>query len=244
MGIGVLPQDRGPALRVSDYRPEIEYRVAIGQPELDEIYALRYRAYLREGAIEPNPAGHFTDDYDRLPNCWIFGVYADDRLISSIRFHVLSRQFRMGPALDVFPDIVSPMIEGGQVIIDPTRFVSDHEMNRKYPELAFITMRVPCMASLAFGADYCFATVRAEHRAFYARIFEAKALSEPRPYPTLKYPICVMQIEVERMRDVLMARHAAFHSGLAEWRAVFESTRPARAITEIAPLAPEPAPLN
>jgi N-acyl-L-homoserine lactone synthetase len=238
MGFGVVPEKRNVALRVKDYRPEIEYRIATTQEELDQIYRLRYRAYLREGAIDPNPSERFTDDYDRLDNCWIFGVHADDRLVSSIRLHVISRKNRKGPALDVFPDIVSPLIESGRVLVDPTRFVSDEEANRRYPELAFITMRVPCMACLSFDADYCLVTVKAEHRAFYQRIFEAKVLSEPRPYPTLKHRICLLQIEVARMRDVLMARHSVFQSSVADWQAIFESARMARQVSDTPPLVP------
>ena len=234
MSVGVIAQEQKLALRVSDYRPEIEYRVATAPDELDEIYRLRYRAYLREGAIEPNRSHSFTDDYDRLDNCWIFGIHAEDQLVSSIRLHVLSKERRKGPALDVFPDIVGPMIDAGQVIVDPTRFVSDEAANRKYPELAFITMRVPCMACLAFDADYCFATVRAEHAPFYERIFDAKALCEPRPYPTLKYPICVMRIDVEKMRDILIARHSVFQSTVAEWQMVFENAELTRQVAEIA----------
>lgn len=234
MRIGVVSQDRSPAFRISDYRPEIEYRVATTPEELEEIYRLRYRAYLREGEIDPIASGRFTDDYDKLDNCWIFGIYADDQLVSSIRLHVISKQRRRGPALDVFPDVVSPLIESGRVIVDPTRFVSDPEANRRYPELAFITMRVPCMACLCFDADYCFATVRAEHRPFYQRIFQAKALCEPRPYPTLKHPICVMQIEVERMRNLLMSRHSTFQSSIADWRMVFDNAAMARQVAEIA----------
>ena len=242
MSIGVVPRERSDAFRINDYRPEIEYRVATAPDELEAIYRLRYRAYLREGAIEADASGRFTDEYDRMDNCWIFGVHADDQLVSSIRVHVIARQRRMGPALDVFPDIVSPLIEAGRVIVDPTRFVTDAQANRRYPELAFITMRVPCMACLCFDADYCFATVRAELRAFYQRFFEAKALCEPRPYPTLNYPICVMQIEVARMRDVLMSRHANFRSSIAEWRLVFENSAVARQLADIA--APAQPPIN
>ena len=46
----------------------VDYRLAETPAEKDEIYRLRYRAYLREGAILPSESGRVTDRYDDLPN--------------------------------------------------------------------------------------------------------------------------------------------------------------------------------
>lgn len=225
------------AFRIPDYLPEIEFRLADSQAELEKIYRLRYKAYLREGEIDPNPAEQFSDDYDKMNNCWIFGVYAHDRLISSVRMHVISKTWRRGPALDVFPDVVSPLIENGAVLIDPTRFVADAEAKRRYPELALVTLRAPSMACVAFDADYCLATVKAEYQPFYERIFNAKALCEPRPYPALRHHIALMLIEVGRVRDGLMARHNAYHSTVDDWRALFMRSSELRLIEQVPALS-------
>jgi hypothetical protein len=223
MGVGAETQPRSFALRVSDYLQEIDYRVVRTAEERDEVFRLRYDAYLREGAIEENASRRFFDDYDRLDNCWIFAIHDDDgRLLSSIRFHVISKQWRRGPALDVFPDIVGPMIEQGKVLIDPTRFVADAAAMRDNPELPYITLRVATMASEYFEADYCLATVRAEHRAFYRRVFESTLLCEPRPYPTLTKPICLMSADVRAIRDRLMQRYPVFLSSFTERRMLLE----------------------
>jgi N-acyl-L-homoserine lactone synthetase len=224
MSIEFAGQRYGTKLRINDYLPEIDYRIALSEQELDDVYALRYRSYLRERSIDPNPAERFSDDYDRMDNCWIAGVYADDAIVGSIRIHVLSPQNRKGVAADVFPDIIHPLIDKGKVIVDPTRFVCDVVAKRKYPELAYITLRVPSMASLAFDADYCLATVKESHRAFYEHIFEAKVLSDARPYPGLRHRLCLMQVDIDRVRDQLMQRHQAFRTTVAEWRMFFEQT--------------------
>jgi hypothetical protein len=222
------------ALRMGDYLQELDYRTVDSAEERDEVYALRYRAYLREGAIEPNPRQRFFDDYDRMSNCWIFAVRDESRILSSIRLHVISRQNRRGPALDVFPDIVGPMIDRGMVLIDPTRFVADEAAQKQYPELPYITLRVACMASEYFAADYCLATVRSEHRAFYRRVFESRLLCEPRPYPTLLAPIALMAADVRDIRDRVAERYPFFQSSYAERRMLFERRDPAAA-REIAP---------
>jgi hypothetical protein len=224
MSLDLTQHARSRALRVSDYLQQLDYRIARTTHERDQIYALRYRSYLREKAISASPSQRFVDDYDSMENCWIFGIHADDRLIASIRFHVISDMHRRGPALDVFPDLVWPMIEGGLVVIDPTRFVVDEDASRDFPDLVFLTLRVACMASEYFEADYCLATVRREHRAFYRRVFNSELLCEPRPYPTLAQPICLMRADVRGIRDSLMGRYPVFLSSYTERRMLFENS--------------------
>jgi len=61
---------------------QVDYRLARTEAEKDAIYRLRYRAYLQEGAIEPNRDRRVTDRFDDLPNSWIFGVYFDGKVMS------------------------------------------------------------------------------------------------------------------------------------------------------------------
>lgn len=210
------------AFKLLGYLQEADYRVAGTNRDRMEIYRLRYDAYIREGIINKDPSRMFHDAYDEFDNCWIFGVFLEDRLVSSIRLHIISKENRKGPALDVFPDIVGPMIDKGMVLIDPTRFVADYEATQAHPELPFLTLRAACMASEHFDADYCLATVRKEHSAFYRRVFNSKILSEPRPYPTLKQPICVLSADVAAIRDKLMRRFPIFESSLTERRMIFD----------------------
>ncbi|MFZ1815120.1 MAG: hypothetical protein WBO55_14705 [Rhizobiaceae bacterium] len=225
MGIELAAGKRSFAERIGDYLQELDYRVAYTDEDRDRIFRLRYDAYLREGSIEPNSTGRFSDDYDRMDNCWIFGIHAEDRLISSIRIHVISKKNRRGPALDVFPDIVGPLIDSGETLIDPTRFVADEDAIRDYPELPYITLRVPCMASEYFSADACLATVRREHSAFYRRVFQSKVLCEPRPYPTLKQPIGLLSADVRGQRERMAERYPVFLSSLTERRMLFDRNR-------------------
>jgi N-acyl-L-homoserine lactone synthetase len=217
----IVETTRSFALRASDYLQEIDYRIALEPQDRDEIFRLRYRAYLREKTILPNDTSRFTDAYDSMDNCWIFGLWEGERILSSVRLHVISKASRHGPALDVFPDLVSPMVERGMVLIDPTRFVADELAQQEYAALPYLTLRAACMASEYFGADYCLATVRREHCAFYRRVFEAEQLCEPRPYPTLLQPIALMRADVRSIRDRLMERYPVFLSSLTERRMMF-----------------------
>jgi len=221
MGTEAVRDARSFASRMDDMLGELTYAEPIDEAERDQIYALRYESYLLEGAIEPNTGERFHDDYDRLDNCWIFGVRLGKNLVSSIRFHLISKASRKGPALDVFPDIVSPMVESGMTLVDPTRLVVSRQASRQHPELPYLTVRIAYMAAEYFNAGCCLATVRLEHLAFYQRIFGFVPVCDPRPYPTLNRPIALMVGDMGRIRDRVAEKYPVFTSTEAERIALF-----------------------
>ena len=212
------PPERNSKIELLD---QVDYRLAETEEEKDEIYRLRYRAYLNEGAIEPNRDRKVTDPFDNLPNSWIFGVYFEGVLSSSLRISVASLEWPDTPSMSVFPDILEPELEKGKVMIDPTRFVADPERARRIPELPYMTLRLAYVACEYFHADLGLASVRAEHQAFYRRVF-LHTISPPRDYPTLTKPICLMAIEFPSMRDKVFARYPHLRSSYFERRMLFE----------------------
>lgn len=199
----------------------VDYRQAVTEVEKEEIYNLRYRAYLHEGAIEPRGDRRLTDRFDDLPNSWLFGVYLDGELKSSLRVSVATPDNDQTPAVDAFRDLLEPELAKGKVIVDPNRFVADPESRVEYPELPYLTVRLGYMACGHFNADIGTATVRAEHRAFYRRLFLQEALCEPRPYPTLTKPLCLMAADYRAVRDRIFERFPVMRSTAAEREMLF-----------------------
>ena len=201
---------------------EVDYRLAETEAEKEAIYRLRYRAYLHEGAIEPRADQRLTDRFDNLPNSWLFGIHLDGELTSSIRISVATRDNDDTPAVDAFRDLLAPELAKGKVIVDPNRFVADPLSRTKYPELPYLTVRLGYVACGYFNADIGTATVRAEHRAFYQRLFLQKSLCEPRPYPTLTKPLCLMAADYLSIRDKVFERFPLMRSSAAERRMLFD----------------------
>jgi hypothetical protein len=201
---------------------EVDYRLAETEAQKEAIYSLRYRAYLHEGAIEPRADQRLTDRFDNLPNSWLFGIYLDGELTSSIRISVATRDNDDTPAVDAFRDLLAPELAKGKVIVDPNRFVADPLSRTKYPELPYLTVRLGYVACGYFNADIGTATVRAEHRAFYQRLFLQKSLCEPRPYPTLTKPLCLMAADYPIIRDKVFERFPLMRSSAAERQMLFE----------------------
>ena len=212
---------RNLADRVLGLLERVDYRRADTTEEREAIFRLRYNAYLREGAIPPNASERFADPLDDASNAWIFGVHVDGELASSIRLHVASRQTPDLPALNVFSDLLSPDIGAGKTIIDPTRFVVDRAASRRFPELCYVTTRLAWLASEYFQTSLLLATVRAEHQAFYRRVFGHRLICEPRHYPSLAKPICLMAVDYAMARERVPQRYPFFRSTFFERRMLF-----------------------
>lgn len=207
--------------RTSDPLDQVDYRLVQTPEEKDQIYRLRYRAYLREGAIQPSADGRVIDQYEDAPNAWTFGVYFHGELYSSIRVSVLTSEWRMSPSVELFGDVLHPQLDKGRVIIDSTRFVADPEKARNFPELPYVTVRLGSMAGVHFNADYGLAIVRPEHQAFYRRVFLHETWCEPRLYPGLVKPVGLMAAHLPTVRDRVLARYPFLRSSAYERRTLF-----------------------
>jgi hypothetical protein len=201
---------------------QVDYRLAETEEERDAIYRLRYRAYLNEGAIEPNRDQRTTDRFDDMDSSWIFGVYIEGVLASSIRISLATPGHRTSPSVDVFPDILQPELARGRVIVDPTRFVADPDRAKRFPELPYVTVRLGYVACGYFNADIGLATVRAEHRAFYRRVFLQEALCEPRIFPGLLKPVGLMAADYPVIRERVFQRFPFMRSSSFERRMLFQ----------------------
>lgn len=208
--------------RVGRLLERVDYRRADTHEDREAIFRLRYEGYLREGAIPPNANRRFTDPYDERDNTWSFGVFIDGKLVSSIRMNVTLPGSSDTPAMHVFPDILKPELEAGKIMVDPTRFVVDRASSRMYPELAFVTLRLPWMACEFFNADYMLVTVRQEHQPVYRRMWNAKEVCPARPYPNLLKPIACMFLYYPESREDVCRRYPFFHSAHFERRMLFD----------------------
>jgi hypothetical protein len=228
VALASVPEPIGPNPTLSDrvlrLLERAEVRRASRPEDRDAIFRLRYAAYLREEAIAPHAGERFNDQLDASSNAFIFGVYIDGELASSIRLHIGSQRYPELPALGSFADLVAPEIARGKVIVDPTRFVVDRAASRKYPELCYVTTRLAVLGSQHFKANLLLATVRAEHQGFYRRVFGHRLICEPRHYPSLRKPICLMALDYAKAQERLLQRHPFLRSTTFERSALFALT--------------------
>jgi len=208
--------------RNSDLLNQVDYRLARTPQEKEDIYKLRYRAYLREGAIAPSASQRVVDQYDEAPNVWTFGVYLDGELYSSVRISVLTREWRMSCSAEAFGEILFPRLDRGEVIIDPARFVADPDKAKRFPELPYVTLRLAYMACEYFNANLGLAIVSPEHQAFYRRVFLHETIAEPRLFPGLLKPVGLMAADFPTLRTKVFRRYPMMRSNVFERRMLFD----------------------
>jgi hypothetical protein len=208
--------------RVTKLLEKIDCRHADAPKEREAIFRLRYQAYLREGTILPNSSESFSDTYDDTDNVYLFGLYIDGQLASSIRIHVGSKEHAYFPSLDVFSDVLRPKLDAGKIIVDATRFVADEKLSKQYRALPYATVRLNWLAAGYFNNSYSIVAIRPEHQAFYRRTFGVEQICGSRPYPHLVKPICLMASNYCDVADEVHRRYPFFRSTFFERRMLFE----------------------
>lgn len=212
-----------PPIRGVKLLDRVDYRLMETPEDRDSVYLLRYKAYLNGGLILPSESRRVSDIYDDAPNVWIFGVYFDGELCSSIRIHVLTSECRMSYATELYGDVLHSRLDQGEVFIDPARLAADPEKAKQFLELPYLTLRLAYLACDHFNADTGLAMVRPDHQAFYRRVFLHEPVAEPRAFPgwhTMKTSL--MASDFRALRERVLTRFPIMRSSAAERRMLFE----------------------
>ena len=207
--------------RVLDTLGRVGYRRALPHEDRTEIFRIRYKAYLNEGAIEPHPSELFSDEVDDAENTFLFAVTIDGELAGSIRLSVTLPGATDLPTAHVFPEYVRPEIEADKIVVDPTRFVAVQHLSRRFPELPYIILRLPWLAMDYFEADLMLAAVRPEHEPFYRRMWGNRLACPARKYPNLAKPVSLSILDYASARDAVHRRHPFYRSTPAERELIF-----------------------
>lgn len=211
-----------PVIRGAGLFDRIDYRLIETPEDKDQLYLMRYRAYLHGGLILPSDSQRVSDRYDDAPNAWVFGIYVDGELCSSLRLHVLTPELRMSYATELFGDVLHPRLDKGEVFIDPARFVADPDKAQRFPELPYLSLRLAYLACEHFDADTGLAVVRAEHQAFYRRVFLHETIAEPRAFPNVLKQVALMASGFRTLREQVLNRFPIMRSSAFERRMLFE----------------------
>jgi len=209
------------ATSLIDLLDRVHYRRVSVQEQFDPVYRLRYEAYRREDFIPINSQQITRDKFDDAPNCHCFGIYIDDRLVSSIRLHAVSAEQPTSPSRLIWPDVLGGLLENGGLYIDPSRFTADHDASLEFPALPYLTLRMAVMACEYFQATHCISSVRSEHGPFYRRVFGLEQMAGAGHWGELTFPVCLFGARVEVIYNKVMSRFPFFMSTHEERAALF-----------------------
>jgi hypothetical protein len=151
----------------------------------EEVYALRYRAYLSESAIESTPEERFEDKYDRQPNHILWAITEHEKVIGSIRTTWFDpSQGWSIPEMDGYGDDFRRAIPAGSRVLSGNRFVTEPGRTDSGSLFAMLLLRHHLYVATV-KADHAVAAVRINHLPFYKRILRLERVSEGKQYPGL-----------------------------------------------------------
>lgn len=198
-----------------------EYRRCDRGDDREDIFRLRYKAYLANGVVTDSDNHFLSDDLDDTPNVHLFGVFVDGRLLSTLRIHHVTADMPWSTSTRAFGDIVLPMLDEGLTFVCMSRFASDPEWARHYPQLPYVTLRLAGMACLHFNVPYGLSTVREDHAGFYKRIYRSECISGPRAYPGVLTRVVLYRTDAHTDKEAFFARFPFFRSTPMERRMLF-----------------------
>lgn len=199
----------------------VEYRRVESQEDMEEVARMRYRAYKLANILTLNEA-RLIDPVDFDDHAYIFGVYFEERLISTVRIHHVTPEHRVSITRDMYPKEIDAFLDSGMTLIDPVRFAADPEIIGEMPALPYLTLRIASMAADYFDADRVLQLVSPQHAPFYKRVFYADTVV-PAQDGVGKYniPLTLMATRTREVRAALYARFPFFVSQPHERRMMF-----------------------
>jgi hypothetical protein len=224
---GLVPSKIGvldPATQLSkdmfDGLDLLEYRRAVTPEDFEAIGRLRQRAFDARDIYERKFGESVIEDLDYDPDSFVFGVYFQHELVSTIRVSLLTSETRNTPATYIFGDVLNPLLDQGMTFIDPSRLAIETVFTKLIPGLPILTLRLPIIATAYFNADYCLSAVKKEHRGFYLRIFRSTLLAGPYNPPGMNVDAVLLGGSVQQRED-LFSRYPVFSFKDSEARMLF-----------------------
>ena len=209
--------------KIFEFMDDFDYRRVRSSEDLNEISNLRRRSYL-SAHIYSDENRAMTDALDRDPDVFVFGAYHRNRLVSTVRIHIVNDANRGGNSRAFFSNILDPLLDQGLSFMDPTRFAIDPSIEDEIPGLPLITLRLGFLAAKHFNCDYCLSMIKEGHGAFYRRTFQSSQIA---PYSqfsafTSKYALFSSP---RSMEDVICARYPIFRSLAKEREMLFDAPK-------------------
>lgn len=202
---------------------KVEYRRVETSEDMEEVARVRYKAY-KAGSVmhlgDDSPL--LIDEVDFDSHAYVFGVYHEERLISTVRLHHVTPDHRVTSSGKVFPDEIKAFLNAGMSLIDPVRLAADPEIWSEMPAIPYLTLRLATMAADYFDADRVLQMVKPAHAAFYRRVFDGDFVASPKSNQgKFIIDLMLMATRCKDVRSSLYARFPFFQSEAFERRMLF-----------------------
>ena len=188
---------------------------------MEDIGRIRAKAFCGAN-LAPEATRVIIDEVDFDPQAYVFGVFYDEELISTIRIHHVTPDHRVSSSGKVFSEAMNQYLDAGMSLVDPARLASDADAFRELPGMHLLTMRLAVVATEFFGADRLVTTVRsAAQRVLPAhdRVAHRGARDDVRG--RLHRPVSLMASDFKDSKERIYRRFPFFRAQPYEMRMLF-----------------------
>jgi N-acyl-L-homoserine lactone synthetase len=199
-------------------RYPLHFKLCSQGADCEEVFKLRYRAYLAAGLIEENESGSYCDQHDAKPSTYHIAAYDEGRLIGAIRFSVwyATDPASAFPCENVYPEIAALKAKSTGSVIEFSRMAVDPEITNwsyrttLYGALYGALVRAGFIAAKALDAECLLVAARAPLNSFYERMCGFKRMAEPQLYPPGGIPVLLMSVPLSEAEAYQSAQNAFF----------------------------------
>ena len=200
----------------------IEYRRVETGEDMEDIARLRYKAYKVNNLIKLT-GNKILDDIDFDKNAYVFGVYVEEQLASTIRVHHVTPEHRVSLSGKIFPETINAFLDAGMTLIDPVRLAADPDLVNELQGIQYLTLRIGTIAADYFQADRVLQSVDSSHSAFYRRMFLSEVVVDPlEKNENYNVNLTLLATQAKAVLPKLYARYPALNSEPFERRAMFD----------------------
>ncbi|MCJ9430809.1 N-acyl amino acid synthase FeeM domain-containing protein [Kordiimonas marina] len=166
-----------------------------------QVYSLRYTAYLDKASIRENEDHMFMDPYDAAPNCHSHIEYIDGKPAGAIRACIYrpEKPHLMIPAQELFPDEVEEHIGADTCMVESNKFVVHPNFQHKALRLKFKLFKFVFDRALENGADFILTSPRATQTDFY-KTMQFEEISGVKKSLALDFDVVLMACDLRIAR--------------------------------------------
>ncbi len=200
----------------------VEYRRVETGEDMEDIARLRYKSYKSVNLMELT-GSTLIDDLDFDSHAYVFGLYLDEVLVSTVRVHHVTPDHRASTSGMIFGPEIDAFLDAGMVLVDPGRLAVDPDViGDEMRALPYLTLRPVAMACEYFSADRCLTACRPRHTAFYKRIFASETVVAKREnLGVYNADGALLVAQVRGQRPSILDRYPIFDSEPFERRMMF-----------------------
>jgi hypothetical protein len=172
-------------------------------PEMmDQVFRIRHDSYVSKGFLDPIPGGLFKDQWDELPNSESYIVYWNNVPAGSVRVSYVdisgqSIGYQESVGMEVFGSEVRELLNEFRTndkpgkAVEVSRITRHPDFESQDNEVIFALYRIGLYMAMHYDAAMIISTIRQHHMSFYRRLGFIK-ITDPRPYPRIKFQLGLM----------------------------------------------------